>query len=71
MWMEFGALQNVQNLSFMTALPIMEWAAATPGTHTAGTDPAQHRSPIPQLIKAQPCLRVTQVMNPLQGACWL
>jgi len=27
--------------------------------------------PVSRLLKAQPCLQVTQVMNPLQGACWL
>lgn len=31
----------------------------------------EHPPGVSRLIKAQPCLQVTQVMNPLQGACWL
>lgn len=74
-WMKLGRLQNVQNLNIALVCDSTahhgNGAAGIPGVPTASVDPTQHRYPISQLIKAQPCLRVTQVMNPLQGACWL
>lgn len=45
--------------------------------HTGRTQPSlgggfgSIAPPFLRLIKAQPCLQVTQVMNPPQGACWL
>lgn len=74
-WMKPGTLQKFRLfLLFIMALPVGMGLRVPP--HPGRTRPSwwerwEHRSPVSRLIKAQPCLQVTQVMNPLQGACWL